>query len=127
MNPSKEITEDQCNSIGYTSDEIFYGIINKFWPHLTNKEEIFNTKKSLLVKQRFKTKSEEDKIIERNNANFEYIKKFKQSDYIESKFSPYLFSVSNKKRIIKDTMNLGKVEVQPKLEGKQFIMIIQPS
>ncbi len=30
-------------------------------------------------------------------------------------------------RIIKDTMNLGKVEVQPKLEGKQFIMIIQPS
>ena len=30
-------------------------------------------------------------------------------------------------RIIKDTMNLGKVEVQPKLDGKQFIMIIQPS
>ena len=30
-------------------------------------------------------------------------------------------------RIIKDTMNLGKEDVQPKLEGKQFIMINQPS
>ena len=29
-------------------------------------------------------------------------------------------------RIIKDTMSVGKVEVQPKLEGKQIIMIIQP-
>ena len=30
------------------------------------------------------------------------------------------------KRIISDTANLGKVEVDPKLEGRQFIMIIQP-
>ena len=30
------------------------------------------------------------------------------------------------KRIIEDTNNVGKVEVQPKLEGKQIIMIIQP-
>ena len=30
------------------------------------------------------------------------------------------------KRIINDTSKLGKVEVQPKLEGKQIIMIIQP-
>ncbi len=29
-------------------------------------------------------------------------------------------------RIINDTSNLGKVEVSPKLEGKQIIMIIQP-
>jgi len=29
-------------------------------------------------------------------------------------------------RIIKDTMNVGKVEVPPKLEGRQSIMIIQP-
>jgi len=30
------------------------------------------------------------------------------------------------KRIISDTANLGKVEVAPKLEGRQIIMIIQP-
>ena len=30
------------------------------------------------------------------------------------------------KRIISDTASLGKVEVDPKLEGRQFIMIIQP-
>jgi len=30
------------------------------------------------------------------------------------------------KRIINDTANLGKVEVDPKLEGRQIIMIIQP-
>ena len=30
------------------------------------------------------------------------------------------------KRIINDTSNLGKVEVPPKFEGKQIIMIIQP-
>ena len=30
------------------------------------------------------------------------------------------------KRIINDTSNLGKVEIQPKFEGKQIIMIIQP-
>jgi len=30
------------------------------------------------------------------------------------------------KRIIGDTANLGKVEVDPKLEGRQFVMIIQP-
>ena len=30
------------------------------------------------------------------------------------------------KRIIGDTANLGKVEVDPKLEGRQIIMIIQP-
>ena len=30
------------------------------------------------------------------------------------------------KRIIKDTTNVGKIEVQPKLEGKQIIMIMQP-
>ena len=29
------------------------------------------------------------------------------------------------KRIINDTAALGKVEVQPKFEGKQIIMIIQ--
>ena len=29
-------------------------------------------------------------------------------------------------RIINDTMNVGKVEVPPKLEGRQAIMIIQP-
>jgi len=29
-------------------------------------------------------------------------------------------------RIIKDTSNLGKVEVNPKFEGKQIIMIVQP-
>jgi len=29
-------------------------------------------------------------------------------------------------RIIKDTTNVGKIEVQPKFEGKQIIMIIQP-
>ena len=29
-------------------------------------------------------------------------------------------------RIINDTSALGKVEVQPKLEGKQITMIIQP-
>ena len=29
-------------------------------------------------------------------------------------------------RIINDTISLGKVEVQPKFEGKQIIMIIQP-
>ena len=28
-------------------------------------------------------------------------------------------------RIINDTSNLGKVEVQPKFEGRQIIMIIQ--
>ena len=30
------------------------------------------------------------------------------------------------KRIVNDTSNLGKVEVQPKFEGRQIIMIIQP-
>ena len=30
------------------------------------------------------------------------------------------------RRITKDTSNLGKVEVKPKFEGKQIIMIIQP-
>ena len=30
------------------------------------------------------------------------------------------------KRIINDTNTLGKVEVQPKFEGKQIIMIVQP-
>ena len=30
------------------------------------------------------------------------------------------------KRIISDTANLGKVEVDPKLEGRQIVMIIQP-
>ena len=29
-------------------------------------------------------------------------------------------------RIISDTANLGKVEVNPKLEGRQIVMIIQP-
>ena len=29
-------------------------------------------------------------------------------------------------RIINDTSSLGKVEVQPKFEGKQIIMIVQP-
>ena len=29
-------------------------------------------------------------------------------------------------RIISDTASLGKVEVDPKLEGRQFVMIIQP-
>ena len=31
-----------------------------------------------------------------------------------------------KDRIIADTANLGKVEVEPKFEGKQIIMIVQP-
>jgi len=30
------------------------------------------------------------------------------------------------KRIINDTANLGKVEVNPRLEGRQMTMIIQP-
>ena len=30
------------------------------------------------------------------------------------------------KRITKDTANLGKIEVKPKFEGRQIIMIIQP-
>ena len=30
------------------------------------------------------------------------------------------------KRIINDTNALGKVEVQPKFEGRQIIMIVQP-
>ena len=30
------------------------------------------------------------------------------------------------KRIINDTNSIGKIEVQPKFEGKQIIMIIQP-
>ena len=30
------------------------------------------------------------------------------------------------KRIINDTANLGKIEVDPKIEGRQIIMIIQP-
>jgi translation initiation factor IF-3 len=30
------------------------------------------------------------------------------------------------KRIISDTASLGKVEVDPKLEGRQIIMIVQP-
>ena len=29
-------------------------------------------------------------------------------------------------RIIKDTASLGKIEVSPKFEGKQIIMIVQP-
>ena len=29
-------------------------------------------------------------------------------------------------RIVNDMSNLGKVEVQPKFEGRQIIMIIQP-
>ena len=29
-------------------------------------------------------------------------------------------------RVIKDTTSLGKVEIQPKFEGRQIIMIIQP-
>ena len=29
-------------------------------------------------------------------------------------------------RIITDTSNVGKVEVRPKFEGRQIIMIIQP-
>ena len=29
-------------------------------------------------------------------------------------------------RIINDTASIGKIEVPPKLEGKQIIMIIQP-
>jgi len=29
-------------------------------------------------------------------------------------------------RIIKDTMSVGKVEINPKLEGRQIVMIIQP-
>jgi len=31
-----------------------------------------------------------------------------------------------KRRIINDTANLGKIEVDPKLEGRQIVMIIQP-
>ena len=30
------------------------------------------------------------------------------------------------KRIINDTNTVGKVEVQPKLEGKQIVMVVQP-
>ena len=30
------------------------------------------------------------------------------------------------KRIINDTLSLGKIEINPKFEGKQMIMIIQP-
>ena len=30
------------------------------------------------------------------------------------------------KRIINDTNTIGKVEIRPKLEGKQIVMIIQP-
>ena len=30
------------------------------------------------------------------------------------------------KRIIDDTASLGKIEVDPKLEGRQIVMIIQP-
>ena len=30
------------------------------------------------------------------------------------------------KRIINDTSTLGKVEVQPKFEGRQIIMIVEP-
>ena len=30
-------------------------------------------------------------------------------------------------RIIEDTKDLGKVELSPKFEGKQMIMIIQPN
>ena len=30
------------------------------------------------------------------------------------------------KRIIDDTNSLGKVEVEPKFEGRQIIMIVQP-
>ena len=29
-------------------------------------------------------------------------------------------------RIINDTSKLGKVEVSPKLEGRQIVMIVQP-
>ena len=29
-------------------------------------------------------------------------------------------------RIINDTAKLGKVEVKPKMEGRQIIMIVQP-
>ena len=29
-------------------------------------------------------------------------------------------------RIINDTASIGKVEIHPKLEGRQIIMIIQP-
>ena len=29
-------------------------------------------------------------------------------------------------RIISDTSKLGKIEVHPKLEGRQIVMIIQP-
>ena len=29
-------------------------------------------------------------------------------------------------RIINDTAKLGKIEIEPKLEGKQIVMIIQP-
>ena len=31
------------------------------------------------------------------------------------------------KRIIEDTKDIGKVETQPKFEGRQMIMIIQPN
>ena len=30
------------------------------------------------------------------------------------------------KRIINDTNSIGKVEIQPKFEGRQIIMIVQP-
>ena len=30
------------------------------------------------------------------------------------------------KRIINDTVQVGKVEIRPKFEGRQIIMIIQP-
>ena len=29
-------------------------------------------------------------------------------------------------RIVEDTKNIAKVETQPKFEGKQMIMVIQP-
>ena len=30
------------------------------------------------------------------------------------------------RRIINDTVKLGKVEINPKMEGRQIIMIVQP-
>ena len=30
------------------------------------------------------------------------------------------------KRIINDTSSMGKVEIEPKFEGKQIIMVVQP-